>query len=95
MLIWLWGAIHGGGYYPNRPGEGFIRKKNVALAPSFDLTEDDGHLLDLDGDRVSDFLTFRNGTPIAFFNRRGDAWSAPVVLADSGLPNLAGLSRRV
>ena len=89
------GRDHGGGYYPNRPGEGFIRKKNVALAPSFDLTEDDGHLLDLDGDRVSDFLTFRNGTPIAFFNRRGDAWSAPVVLADSGLPNLAGLSRRV
>lgn len=89
------GLEHGGGYYPNRPGEGFSRKRTATIAPTFDLGEADSHLVDLDGDRVSDLLTFRNGTPLAFFNRGDGSWRGPVVLADSGLPSLTGLSERV
>lgn len=89
------GGDNGAGYFPNRPGTGFVRKRSTMLAPSFDLGEEDSLMMDLDGDHVSDLLTFRNGQPIAFFNEAGGQWRGPVVLADSGLPNLSGLGQRV
>ena len=75
-----------GGYYPNQPGDGFGAKRTVTLQPSFDLGEADSHLMDLDGDRVADLLTFRGRTPMAFLNRGGRQWDGPFVLQDSGLP---------
>ena len=75
-----------GGYYPNQTDAGFGPKRSVALQPSFDLGEEGSHLLDLDGDRVADLLTFRGGTPMAFLNRGGRQWDGPVVLQDTGLP---------
>ncbi len=84
----------GGGYYPHSPETGFERKRSTMLAPSFDLGED-GFLVDLDGDRVSDFLTFRNGQPLAFFNDRGQSWSGPVVLALDHVGELGTARRRV
>ena len=65
------------------------------LAPSFDLTEDGSYLIDLDGDRIADLLTFRNGRAMAFLNRGGAGWEGPAVLGDGGLPRFVGLDRRL
>ena len=89
------GRDHGAGYYPNRAGGGFERKRTVAIAPSFDLTEDGSYLIDLDGDRIADLLTFRNGRAMAFLNRGGAGWEGPAVLGDGGLPRFVGLDRRL
>ena len=92
----LVGAERGAGYYPNRAGQGFERKRSLRLAPSFDVTEPGSHVIDLDGDRVADLLTFRNGRPMAFFNRgEGAAWAGPSVLGDSGLERGIGADRRL
>ena len=63
------------------------------LAPSFDLAEEGSFLVDLDGDRVADLLTFRNGNPVAILNRgptRGDDLAQLCVDASAGdvLPQL-------
>jgi RHS repeat-associated protein len=89
------GLNQGGGYYPNDPERGFQRKQRVALQPSFDLGEEDSYLIDIDGDRVADLLTTRNGTPMVFFNQGGREWSDPVTLADAGLPRLDSLRGRL
>jgi RHS repeat-associated protein len=89
------GRDRGSGYYPNRAGQGFERKRTVTVAPSFDLTEEGSYLLDLDGDRIADLLTFRNGQPMAFLNRGGASWEGPSVLGAAGLPRSAGLDRRM
>jgi RHS repeat-associated protein len=89
------GEAQGGGYYPHDPERGFQPKRDVALAPSFGLGDEDSYLIDLDGDRVADLLTFRNGTPMAFFNEGGRSWSGPVSLPVSGLPPLALARKRI
>jgi RHS repeat-associated protein len=89
------GLEHGAGYYPNRAGQGLERKRTVRVAPSFDLTEEGSYLLDLDGDRVADLLSFRNGWPMAFFNRGDATWAGPVALTGSGLPRFVGLEKRL
>lgn len=77
------------GFYPNDPDEGFLPKRSFNLAPSFSIRSPDTWLLDLDGDRIADLLTFRNQTPLAFFNEnRGETWSIPKVLQRDSLPNL-------
>ena len=81
------GRALGGGFYPHDPEQGFQRKQFSSLTPSFDLGEEGSYLLDLDGDRVIDLLTFRNGTPMAFFNRQGERWEGPVALPAANLPN--------
>ena len=86
------GLGQGGGYYPNAAGSGigFRAKRTLALQPSFDIGEPGSHLLDLDGDRVADLLTFRGRSPMAFLNRGGRQWEGPIVLSDSGLPRDIG-----
>lgn len=77
------------GYHPNDPDSGFLPKRNFRLAPSFAISDPDTWLLDLDGDRVADMLTFRNGVPIGFLNEdRGLSWSTPKVLPRESLPDL-------
>jgi RHS repeat-associated protein len=78
----------GGQYFPNDPAQGFMAGRRLPLAPGFALDEEGTYLVDLDGDKVSDLLTFRGGTPMAFLNRGGEAWSAPVVLSPENLPPL-------
>lgn len=89
------GRDHGAGFYPNRAGSGFERKRTAHVAPGFDLTEDGSYLIDIDGDRVADLLTFRNGVPMAFLNRGNGTWDGPVVLGASGLPIFSGVERRL
>ena len=89
-------ATHaGGGYFPNDPEQGFLPRRRASLAPDFDICEEDSWLLDLDGDRVADLLTFRNGVPMVFFNDRGESWSGPVVLPSEGLPNFTQRQSRL
>jgi RHS repeat-associated protein len=76
-------------YYPNDPDSGFLPAQKFALAPTFDLSDQNAVLLDLDGDRRSDILTIRNRVPIAFLNRDGRTWSEPLVQGAAG--PLAGI----
>jgi RHS repeat-associated protein len=85
----------GGGYFPHDPERGFLAKRSLGLAPSFALDEPGSWLLDLDGDGIVDLLTFRNGTPLGFFNERGERWRGPVVLPREVLPDLAAGRRRL
>lgn len=78
----------GAGYFPLDPFKGFARKEIFRLQPSFGLTEPGSHFLDLDGEGSIDFLTFRNGNPIAFFNENGRGWSKPVILPRGELPDI-------
>jgi RHS repeat-associated protein len=75
----------GGSYYANDPDQGFSRRTNLPIAPGFDLNAEDTWLVDLDGDRAADLLCFRNGVPMAFFNKQGNSWEGPVVLPDLSL----------
>ena len=75
----------GGSYYANDPERGFLPRTNLPLAPGFDLNAEDTWLVDIDGDRVADLLCFRNGVPMAFFNKQGMEWEGPVVLPNQPL----------
>jgi RHS repeat-associated protein len=86
----------GTGYHPNDPEAGFGPKVSFRVAPSVAITDPDTWLLDLDGDRTADLLTFRNGVPLGFLNRGGGtSWSPPRVLPRGALPDLAAHRDRV
>lgn len=85
----------GRGYFPNDPEQGFLPKRQMRLAPSFEFGEEGSFVFDLDGNRISDYITFRNGAAMAFFNNGGESWTGPVVLPQTNLPNLTQLGTRL
>ena len=65
------------GYFPLRPGVGWDQRsfRRFRQAPSFDLTDPQVQLIDLDGDGVTDAL--RSGSRLeCFFNDPASGWSS-------------------
>jgi hypothetical protein len=80
--------VVGGSYFPNDPEQGLQPARTLTLSPTFDLADPSAMLMDLDGDRVADLLTFRNGTLLGCLNKDGRSWSEPFVLSTEELDGL-------